>query len=132
MSSEAEDASGSGIELGRDLVEGVAARADPPIDDQTVEAARTLAERADLEHPINGPAKGIAAGALYLASLLCDVTLSQRQVAEAADVCERTVHNYYEAIADHEGESAIDGRYDAERWNELQDDLLGGQDGDSA
>jgi transcription initiation factor TFIIIB Brf1 subunit/transcription initiation factor TFIIB len=65
--------------------------------------AQLLAERADMEHPINRSPAVVAAGSVYLAGLLVNEKHTQPVVAEAAGVSEAALRACYREQARHEG-----------------------------
>ena len=85
------------------------------LSDQATERARGHAERAELEHPINGVPQGIAAGAIYVSGLMEGEKRTQREVADACDVTEVTVRRFYQEII------VYDTPYEPEKQNETSD-----------
>lgn len=69
--------------------------------------AAEVVDRAAAKGALSGKSPiGFAAGALYVASLLCDEDVTQEDVAAVAQVTSVTVRNHYQAQADALGLSA--------------------------
>lgn len=92
-----------GLDLAHHYVEGMAAEIDASLEAETVERAGWLAQRAALEHPMNRTPRGTAAGAIYLAALLCNDTITQGEIVEDLDVGETALRGCYRELAEHEG-----------------------------
>lgn len=63
------------------------------------EAKRLISEYKERK-PISGSPRAIAAGAIYLAALLLEQRLMEREIAEGLDVSLVTVRNRYQEIAE--------------------------------
>lgn len=65
--------------------------------------ARALAARSEWEHPVNRTPSAIAAGAIYMAGLLCNEKVPQSEVKEATGVATVTTSETYRLIWHYEG-----------------------------
>jgi transcription initiation factor TFIIB len=67
----------------------------------STQKARDLIEKGLETNTITGCSPpGIAAAAIYIASILCDERKTQREIAETAGVTEVTVRNRYKELCD--------------------------------
>lgn len=71
--------------------------------DQFQEHAEGYARRAELEHPINRAPSTIAAAAIYLAGLLVNEKVTQKEVTAASGVCDAAIRGCYQEMLVHEG-----------------------------
>lgn len=97
------DGESAGLDLAHHHVPAMAVEIDSPLEAETVERAIELARRAALEHPMNRTPRGTAAGAIYLAALLCNDTITQGALVEDLDVGETALRGCYRELAEHEG-----------------------------
>lgn len=72
------------------------------IDDDTIDTAHTIVENAPTETTTGKKPAGVAAGAVYLASLQHIDGYSQQKIAKAAGVSENTVRLRYQALNDEQ------------------------------
>ena len=63
-------------------------------------AAEILAEAADNELTSGRGPTGVAAAAIYIASILCNQRRTQREVADVAGVTEVTIRNRYKELTE--------------------------------
>lgn len=66
------------------------------------ERAKELAERAELNHPINRAPSSIAAASIYLAGLLENEKQTQPEIREYCGVSEREIRETYQKMCDYE------------------------------
>jgi transcription initiation factor TFIIIB Brf1 subunit/transcription initiation factor TFIIB len=66
------------------------------------ERASEIAERCDLQHPINRAPSTIAASAVYVIALAENEPRTQMEVSEAADVSRVAIRNGYQEIREYE------------------------------
>lgn len=86
-----------------DRVEEIVKELDFPEDGEVAEKAKAMAYRAEWVYPINRAPSTIAAGSVYLASLLCNEKRTQQQVSEASDVGIPAIQRAYPEIGEAEG-----------------------------
>ena len=89
------------LDLAADRVDDIVAQLD--LSEQASNRARELAEKSDMEWPVNRSPKTVAAGSVYLAALLVNEKRTQKQVAVAADCNKTSIMRAYREIADHAG-----------------------------
>jgi len=87
--------------------------------DEFQEHAEGYARRAELEHPINRAPSTIAAAAIYLAGLLVNEKVTQREVSAASDVSEHAISQCYQELTDCEGLSTGDEVNASKRMSEV-------------
>jgi transcription initiation factor TFIIB len=67
--------------------------------DVQAKTSEILKEAAEQELTSGRGPTGIAAASLYIASVLCDERITQREIAETAGVTEVTIRNRYKELA---------------------------------
>jgi len=74
------------------------------LSDEVERTARRLLEAAREDSLLSGKSPvGLAAAAIYAASLLCNERTTQSQVGEAADISEVTIRNRYKELLESDG-----------------------------
>lgn len=94
------------LQLASDRIEDVTDGLD--VDDDVADHAYELAERADLMHPMNRSPDVVAASAVYFASQHSVDSLTQEEVAEAADVSLGAIRDGWRELARHEDSDFVD------------------------
>lgn len=94
------------LQLASDRVEDVTDGLD--VGDDVAEYAYELAERADLQHPINRTPDVVAASAVYFAGQLSAHPVTQEEVAEAAGVSLGAIRDGWRELAWHEDSEFVD------------------------
>jgi transcription initiation factor TFIIB len=78
---------------------------DLDLSEETVRTARDLIEAAGESGALSGKSPvGLAAAAIYAASLLANEKVTQNQVSEVANISEVTIRNRYHELLDAKGE----------------------------
>lgn len=73
------------------------------VSDEFETKACELAQRAELTHPINRAPSTVAAAAIYMAGLLVNEKLTQKEVAAASGVSTAAIREGYIELCKHEG-----------------------------
>jgi len=91
------------LKLAADEVTPMIEQIDKYLSNEVETRATEFAERADFEYPINRSPKVVAAGAIYLASMLLNEPLTQKEIHEACNVSSVAIRDAYPEIAECEG-----------------------------
>lgn len=124
-----------GLDLAHEKVADMVDDLDEWYSEKLIETAEEYAKRADYEHPINRSPKAVAAGSIYLASMLVNEPMTQTEIKENCDVSTVAIRDSYHEIAEYEGielrQTRKGKRNDMDSWrptwDELQSKLRGGQ-----
>jgi hypothetical protein len=109
------------LQLATDRVDEICEAMEMEISEAVRGTAKELARRADYKHPINRSPDVVAASAVYLAGLLENEKVTQKTVAEAAEVSIHSIRQCYRELFEHESiADDIDFR-----------DTVGGNDGNN-
>lgn len=122
------------LRLGHQEVRPLAAQLRTNLEEDTIKRAVEIAERADLEHPINRSPNAVAVASLYIAGLLEAQKVTQGELSERCDVAVATIRACYLEIGEHEG--LVESDRDLEpsddgRWEVLKQKIRGAIGGET-
>lgn len=90
------------LEFAHERVADMVAAIGEEYSNQLVKTAEEYAKRADYEHPINRSPKAVAAGSIYLASLMVNEPMTQTEIKDSCDVSTVAIRESYHEIAECE------------------------------
>jgi len=116
-----------GLDFAHEQVADMVDALDEWYSEELIEQAEAYAKRADFEHPINRSPKAVAAGSIYLASMLVNEPMTQTEIKENCDVSTVAIRDSYHEIAEYEGinlrRTGTGKRNDMDSWRPTWDEL---------
>jgi len=116
-----------GLDFAHEQVADMVDNLDEWYSEELIEKAEEYAKRADYEHPINRSPKAVAAGSIYLASMLVNEPMTQTEIKEHCDVSTVAIRESYREIAEYEDiqlrRTRKGKRHDMDSWRPSWDEV---------